>query len=169
MLSDAMVQKLNDQINAEYYSWYAYMAMSAYCQSISMNGFANWFYLQAEEERAHAEKIYKYVIDRDALVTLQPIGQPQTEFESLTEVLTLSLEHEKHITSLLNDIASEAIKSNDHATAVFMHWFITEQIEEEATARDNLDALKLAGDSGEGLLLLDREFAARKPEDGEGE
>ncbi len=151
-------------MNVEFYSAYAYLSMSAYCRLLSMNGFAHWLETQAREELLHATKMYNYLNDQGAPVTLLPIDQPPTRFQSLVEVFEKALAHERHVTALLNDLTGFALQEKDHATHTFLQWYITEQVEEEATVNDILQSLKLVKDSGQGQLMLDRELAARTPE-----
>lgn len=160
-MNPSMSLRLNKQINAELYSSYLYLAMSAYCASKSLNGFAHWFRLQAQEEQMHGLKIYDFVIDREGEIRLESIAEPLSRFESIVDVFEKAHAHEKHVTTLLNDLAGFAQKENDYATAIFLQWFITEQIEEEATVRDILERLKMIGSSGDGLLMMDHALGQR--------
>lgn len=162
MLSSKMAERLNQHLNVELYSGYLYLAMSAYCKSESMNGFANWFFVQAQEETAHALKFYNYINDQSQPVTLFQIDQPPTKFSSFVEVFEKSLSHEQHVTSCINELLTCSLQEKDHATHAFLEWFITEQVEEEASVKDILDSVKRVKDSGQGLLMLDRELATRK-------
>lgn len=161
MLSKEIQDALNEQIKNEYFASYTYLSMAAYCESINMQGFANWMRLQSQEELTHAMRIFDYVIDRDGTVALQSIGKPQSKFKSLKEMFQQVLDHEREVTSIINKLYEQAISENDHATTVELQWFITEQVEEEKTAQEILDKLKLAGDSGSALLILDSQLAAR--------
>lgn len=161
MLSEKMVNALNEQINKEIYSAYLYMSMSAYSTYIGLKGFANWFMVQYQEEMVHALKIYDYVNDQGAQVKLMTIDQPPTEFESPMEMFEKTLEHEKFVTKSINDLVDLAIKENDHATQIFLQCFVTEQIEEEANDNEIIAKLKLAGKEGNGLFMIDKELAAR--------
>lgn len=167
MITKEMQDRLNRQLNVELYASYIYLSMAAYCKSIAYNGFASWFSTQSDEERGHAMKIYSYLLDQDAAVKLQAIDQPPSEFKSLLDVIEQTLAHEQKVTKLINELAGAAQKENDFATATFLHWFITEQIEEEATVRDILDQLKRIKDSNEGLMILDRELGSRRGEGAE--
>jgi len=162
MLSEKMVNVLNEQINKEMYSAYLYMSMSAYSTYIGLKGFANWFMIQYQEEMIHAMKIYDYVNDQGAQVKLMAIEKSPTEFESPMDMFEKTLEHEKFVTKSINDLVDLAIKENDHATQIFLQWFVTEQIEEEANDNDIIAKLKLAGKEGNGLFMIDKELAARK-------
>jgi ferritin len=161
MISEKMAQKLNDQINLELFSSYVYLAMSAYFKSQNLNGFANWMLHQSGEERGHGMRIFDYLVDQDRDVVLQGIKQPQTNYESPLAAFEVTLKHEKHVTSSINELTGLAMEEKDHASRILLDWFVKEQVEEEATARDILDRLKLLKDSPQGLMLLDRELAAR--------
>lgn len=161
MLSKKMVEALNKQINNELYSAYLYLSTSAHSTFIGMKGFANWFMVQYQEEMMHAMKIYDYVNDQGGQVKLMAVAQPPTEFGSLLEMFEKTLKHEKFITKCINDLVNLAIEEKDHATNIFLQWFVTEQIEEEANDNEIISKLKLVGEEGNGLLMIDRELAAR--------
>ncbi len=161
MISEKMQEALNVQINKELYSAYLYLSMSAWCESVSLSGFANWMTIQAQEEVSHADKIFGYLNERGGRVLLQPIEGPQTEWTSILEVFEEVLEHEKLVTGLIHGLVKLARSESDYASETFLHWFVTEQVEEEASATAVVEKLKLAGDRGGGLLMLDREMAAR--------
>jgi len=161
MLSEKMQDALNGQLNREMYSAYLYLAMSAYSTYIGLKGFANWFMVQYQEEMMHAMKIYDYINDQGGQVKLMAIEQPLTEFESPLDMFEKTLEHEKFITKSINELVDLAIAEKDHATNIFLQWFVTEQIEEESNDKDIIARLKLIGKDGNGLLMLDKELAAR--------
>jgi len=161
MLNNTMLDELNKQINREIYSAYLYMSMSAYSQYIGLKGFANWFMVQYNEEMEHAMKIYTYVNDHGAQVKLMAIDEPPAEFDSALDMFEKTLEHEQFITKSINDLVDLAITEKDHATEIFLQWFVTEQIEEEGNDNDIISQLKLIGDNGNGLLMLDRELGNR--------
>jgi ferritin len=161
MLSKKMVEALNKQLNKEIYSAYLYMSMSAYSTFIGLKGFANWFMVQYQEEMVHAMKIYNYINDQGGQVKLMDIAQPLIEFKSPLDMFEKTLGHEKFITKSINELVDLTIAEKDHATSIFLQWFVTEQIEEEANDNDIISKLKLAGESGNGLLMLDKELAAR--------
>jgi len=161
MLNDKMVEALNKQLNKEMYSAYLYMSMSAYSTYIGLKGFANWFMVQYQEEMVHAMKIYDYINDQCGQVKLMAIEQPLTEFESPLDMFEKTLEHEKFITRSINELVDLAIAEKDHATNIFLQWFVTEQIEEEGNDNEIISKLKLVGEDGNGLLMLDKELAAR--------
>ncbi|MDA0525348.1 ferritin [Methanococcoides alaskense] len=161
MISERMVKALNGQINKEMYSAHLYMAMSAYSSNIGLSGFANWFMVQYQEEMLHAMKFYNYIIDQGAQVELQAIEKPAKEFGTTLDMLNATLEHEKFITRSINDLVDLAIEEKDHATNIFLQWYITEQIEEEGNDNEIIDKLKLAGEEGNGLFMIDKDLAAR--------
>jgi len=164
MLSKEVEKAINNQIKNEYYSSYIYLSMAAYCESINMQGFAKWMRTQSDEEMKHAMRLFDYVIDRDGRVVLQSIPKPPLEFGSLAKIFQQVLDHEREVTSLINKLYELAINDNDHATAVELQWFISEQVEEEKSAKDILGKLKLAGDDPSALLILDRQLSERAVE-----
>jgi ferritin len=166
MLSKKMQTALNDQINAELYSSYLYLSMAAYFEDQNLLGFANWMHMQSREENIHAMKFYTFVNDRRGRVLLQPIDGPQTEWKSALSVFEQSLEHEQHVTSLINKLVDLAIKESDHATNSFLKWFLDEQVEEESNVDKVIQDLQRVGDNAQGLFLLDRELAGRSAEGG---
>jgi len=161
MFSEKMQNALNDQINAEYYSSYLYLSMSAYFQSISLSGFAHWMRIQAQEELMHAMKFYDFVNERGGRVTLKLIEGPQTEWDSPIAIFEHVLKHEQGVTGLINNLVNLAHEEKDHATNIFLQWFVTEQVEEESTAADVLHKLNLTHGEGSGLFMMDREMAQR--------
>jgi ferritin len=161
MLSEKMQEALNTQLNKELYSAYLYMSMSAYSTYSGLKGFANWFMVQYQEEMVHAMKIYAYINDQSGQVKLRAIEQPATEFESPMDMFEQTLEHEKFITRSINELVDLAIAEKDHATNIFLQWFVTEQIEEEGNDNEIIARLKLVGEDGNGLLMLDKELATR--------
>jgi ferritin len=170
-LIGAKVEKaLNDQINAELYSAYLYLAMSAYFQSISLNGFASWMQVQAQEEVGHAMKMYAFLQDRDGTIELQAIDAPEKEWDSPLAAFGAALAHEQKVTALIGSLVEISVQEKDHAAQTFLQWFVTEQVEEEATAGDIVGKLKLVGNEGNGLFLMDGELAQRQAApDGEAE
>ena len=161
MLSNKMVKALNKQINNEIYSAYLYLSMSAYSTFKGLKGFANWFMVQYQEEMTHAMKIYDYVNDQGRQVELMTVAQPPTEFGSPLEMFEKTLEHEKFVTRCINDLVNLAVREKDHATNIFLQWFVTEQIEEEANDNEIISKLKLVGNEGNGLFMIDKELATR--------
>ena len=161
MLSEKMTQALNKQLNAEMFSAYLYLSMSAHFADIGMSGFANWMNCQYQEEMAHAMKFYNYILERGEKVTLASIDAPKTEWESPLEVIEDTLKHEQLVTSLINDLVNLAIEEKDHATNIFLQWFVSEQVEEEDSVNEVLSKLKLTGGSGNGMFILDKELGLR--------
>jgi ferritin len=161
MISKKMTDALNVQINKEIYSAYIYLSMAAYSEHIGLKGIANWFTVQYQEETGHAMRIYKYLQEQGAQVKLQAIEQPQTDYKSPTDMFEKTLAHEQYVTKSINGLVDLALKENDHATQIFLQWFVTEQVEEEANDHEILDKLKMIGESGSGLYMLDRELGAR--------
>ena len=161
MITDKMAQALNDQVNREMYSAYLYMAMSAHCNERGLKGFANWFMVQYHEEMLHAMKIYEYIQRQGAEVTLAAIQQPPTTFESPLDMFTKTLEHEQFITRSINDLMELAIAEKDHASQIFLEWYVTEQVEEEENDNDIIAQLNFIQDNPQGLMMLDRELAGR--------
>ncbi len=161
MLAEKIGAALNKQLNAELYSSYLYLSMSAYFQSISLPGFANWMRIQAQEELVHAMKFYDFINERGGRVMLQPVEGPQTEWSSPIDAFENVCRHEQKVTGLINDLVNLAVGERDHATDIFLQWFVTEQVEEESSAGEVVQKLKLMGDAGGGLFMLDREMGQR--------
>ncbi len=161
MLKDPIEEALNDQINAELYSEYVYLSMAAYYEEEGLPGFAAWMRAQADEEHAHAMRLYDYIIERDGRVTLDPIDGPPTEWSSPADAFEAAYEHEVEISGLIDDLVALAREENDNATENMLQWFVAEQVEEEATAQEIIDKLRYVGDDGPGLLMLDQELGQR--------
>jgi ferritin len=159
MISNSMADRLNGQINNEFYSAYFYMSMSAHSETENLKGIAAWFMAKYEEEMAHAMKIYRYLHDQDARVVLDAVDKPPTEYAGVLDMFEKTLAHEKTVTAAFNDLVDAALAERDHATNIFLHWFVTEQIEEEATVGDIIGRVKLVGERGEGLYMIDNELA----------
>jgi len=158
MLSNDIQTAINSQIKNEYYSSYLYLSMAAYCESINFAGFSGWLRNQSEEELRHALRFFDYMLDRDGRVVLDTIVQPPSEFRSLLEIFQQVLDHEKEVTGTINRLYEIAVTENDHATAVELQWFIQEQVEEEKSASDMVENIKLADDNSAALLMLDRQL-----------
>ncbi len=152
---------INRHINAELYSSYLYLSMSTYCESIDLPGFARWMRIQSEEEYTHAMKFVDYLQDRDNRVALLPIEQPPVEFDSVEDVMRQTLAHEQYVSQLINELYGVAVSVNDYASQIMLQWFVSEQVEEEKTARDVIAALDMVRGRPDALLLLDREMGAR--------
>ncbi len=161
IISQKLGKALNEQINKEMYSAYLYLSMSAWAESENWRGATHWFAAQAKEEMGHAMKIYKYVFERGNRVTLDAIDKPKSEFKSLTDVFAQTLEHEKLVTDSIHKLVDMAAAENDHAASIFLQWFVTEQVEEEATASEMLAHLQRIGDSKQGLYMLDNVLSKR--------
>jgi ferritin len=161
MLDGKMQDALNGQLNAELYSAYLYLSMSAFYESQDLRGFANWMRVQFQEELAHAMKFYDHVNQRDGRVTLQAVKGPTLEWDSPRAPFEAAYQHEQKISGMINELADLAIQLRDHATHNFLEWFVAEQVEEEAAVKEIVQKLKLVGDSGEGLFLIDRELGQR--------
>jgi len=161
MLSEKMQEALNGQLNAELYSSYLYMSMNAYFKSINLDGFANWMHFQAQEELTHAMKFYDFIIQRGGKVRLQQVAAPPWEWDSPLGVFEATLEHEQKVTGLINALVDLALTEHDHATNIFLQWFVSEQVEEEESVGGVLEQLKLMGEAKGGLFMIDRELAKR--------
>jgi len=161
MLSEKIGEALNAQINAELYSAYLYLSMSACFSSINLPGFASWMKVQAQEEMLHASMFYDYVNERGGRVRLKEIAAPPNEFDSPLAIFEATLGHERKVTGLINDLVNIAIEEKDHAAQVFLQWFVSEQVEEESTADGILQKLKLIGDDKSGLFMMDQELGRR--------
>lgn len=161
MLNDRMQKALNDQINAEMYSAYLYLAMAAHLEVKGLPGMANWMQIQYQEETAHAFKFYRYVVERGGRVTLEKIDKPPFEWATPLAAFEGVIEHERHITDRINKLADLAVELRDHATQGVLDWFIAEQVEEEATAEAIINKLRLLGDTGPGLFMMDQELGQR--------
>ena len=160
MLSKKMEQAINDQIKWEYYSAYMYLSQAAYFNSLGLPGFANWLEVQTQEELFHGTKMFRYVLEKGAKVQLQGIDAPPNTWKTPLDAFQFALNHEYEVTKRINALVDLAQKEKDHASAIFLQWFVTEQVEEEANFGDTVNKLKLVGDGG-GLFMLDRELAAR--------
>lgn len=161
MINEKMEKAFNAQINKELYSAYLYLSMSAYMQSVGLAGFANWMRVQSQEETFHAMAMFDYVLERGGNVTLEAIDAPVHTWKNVLEVFEETLAHEHYVTSLINKLADVADEVKDRAALAFIQWFITEQVEEEATDADIVSKLKLINLNGDALFTLDKDFAAR--------
>ena len=161
MLSKKLQDAMNEQIKNELYSAYLYLSMSAYCEAANLPGFGHWMRMQAQEEEAHAMKFYDFIHERGGRVVLQAIDQPPLEFPSPLAVFEQTLEHEQKVTGMIHDLYTLAVEEKDYASQIFLQWFVTEQVEEEDSASQILETLKMIGDKGHALLMLDRELGKR--------
>lgn len=160
-MNEKIFKALNEQIKHEFYSSFIYLSVASYFENIPLDGFAKWFRKQAQEEHEHAMKIYNYIIDRNVHVDLQPIDKPPVQFNSIESIFELALKHEKKVTQWIYQIYELAVQEKDHATHVFLQWFIMEQVEEEKNAQDNLDQIKFIGDDKAALFVLDQNFGKK--------
>jgi ferritin len=161
MISAKMEAELNEQVNKEFYSAYLYLAMAAYCTTIGLPGFSHWMRLQYEEENMHVTKMYDYILDQGGEVHLKAIEEPQKEFGTPLEIFEKTLEHEQFITASINKLMSLAIEENDYATQTFLQWYVTEQVEEEASVQDVLNPLRMVGNDKGGLMMIDQKLEGR--------
>ncbi len=152
---------LNQQINKEFYSAYLYLEFSNYFKAKSLDGFANWYMIQAQEERDHAMLFYTYIQNQNEEVVLEAIDKPETDFSCHEDVLKAGLEHEKYVTSLINGIYSAAYEVKDFRTMQFLDWFVKEQSEEETNANDLISKMELFGSDPKSLYMLNQELAGR--------
>lgn len=160
-MDDRVYELLNDQINKELYSSYLYLSFADYYEEEGLSGFANWYEIQAKEERDHALIFRNYLHDNGCKVRLLAVDQPDKEFDSFLAPLEAGLEHEKYVTSLINGIYAAAAEAKDYRTMKFLDWFIEEQMEEEDTADDMITRMKLFGGDAKALYDLDQECAGR--------
>ena len=161
MLSDRLLKALNSQVNAEIYSAYLYLGMAAYFDSASLKGFANWMKVQAKEEMTHAIKFYEHINGRGGKVALSSIEKPPQTWTSPLHIFESTLVHEKKVTGMINDLVNLAIEEKDHASNNMLQWFISEQVEEESSADEIVQKLKLIGDGKSGLFMLDQQLGQR--------
>lgn len=164
MLNQKVQDKINEQINNEFYSSYSYLAMAAYCENQMFTGCSSWLRAQAAEENSHAMRLYDFLLARGGKVDLQQIEQPRTDFESITHVFESVLQQEKKVTAQIDALYELAFHEKAFAALVELEWFIQEQVEEEKTAREILHKFKLVAADPSSLLDLDRELGERKPD-----
>ncbi|MBR3751460.1 MAG: ferritin [Clostridia bacterium] len=161
MLNEKVRELLNQQINKEFYSAYLYLDFSNYFKARGLDGFANWYMVQAQEERDHAILFYTYLQNENMPVTLEAIGKPDKVFSCDMDVLKAGLEHELYVTGLINDIYAAAYEVRDFRTMQFLDWFVKEQGEEETNANDLISKMELFGSDAKSLYMLNQELAAR--------
>lgn len=162
MLNEQLSKMLNDQMNYEFYSAHVYLAMAAYCSGESLDGFANFFIVQAEEERFHAMKIYKYLNDRGQRATISGMDTPNNEYESVLEAFEDGYRHEQIVTKRFYELSDAALNEREHATIQFLKWFIDEQVEEESMFDTIIQKLKRIDQDSNAFFMLEAEFAQRK-------
>jgi ferritin len=162
MISKKISEAINRQINREFYSAYLYFSMASYFESINLRGFAHWMEIQSKEELSHGKKLYSFLIERGGRSLMQDIEAPPSEWTSPTNAFEDTYNHERAVTEMINELVNLAKDEKDHATAVFLQWFIKEQVEEEASSDEIIQKLKMVGEKGHALFMIDRELAQRK-------
>nr|WP_304516443.1 ferritin [Cohnella sp. CFH 77786] len=160
-MKEELTEALNDQMNYEFYSAHVYMAIAAYCSAESLDGFANFFIVQAEEERFHAMKLYKYLNDRGKRATLSGFAAPQNEYDSMLDAFEHAFAHEQEVTRRIYHLSDLAMNDREHATIQFLKWFIDEQVEEEAMFDSIIHKLKRIDKDSNAFFMMDAEFAQR--------
>jgi len=161
MITKNLQTAIVEQLNKEFHSAYIYLGMSAYCSNEGFNGASSWFLIQYQEEVAHGMKMFKYLEDQGAEISLPEIKGVKVKYKSLLDVFKKSLAHEQYMTKNLNELSDIAMKEKDHATYNLLQWYVTEQVEEEATVSEIIDHITLVGDSGYGLYTIDKELSGR--------
>jgi ferritin len=161
MISKTMQDAINDQINKELYSSYLYLSMAAYFENKNLPGFAKWMHVQEGEERGHAMKLYEFLGDRGGRVLLKPIAAPETDWKTSLDLFKQVAEHEAAVTASIHALYALATKENDYASQVMLHWFITEQVEEEKNAAEIVQQLELVEARGTAVLMLDHQLGKR--------
>jgi len=161
MISEKMQNAINDQIKAELDSFYLYLAMAAYCETVNFKGFASWFKKQAAEEQEHAFKFYGYLVDRGGRVILKGLDTPQADYASIQKCFELTLDHERVVTGRINQLYGMAVAEKDYASQEMLNWFVKEQIEEEASATEMLETIKMVEGRAGSLIYLDRHAGKR--------
>ncbi|GAA0726350.1 ferritin [Clostridium malenominatum] len=161
MLSQGLNKAINEQINYEMYSENIYLAMQAYCSSIDLEGFANFFKVQVQEERFHSMKFFQFIIDRGGRVNIGAIEAPENTYNSLLDAVKSAYEHEQKVTKRIYNLADLATEERDHATMSFLRWFIDEQVEEESTFSALISKLERIGENSAAIYMLDAELAQR--------
>jgi ferritin len=161
MISKKMADSLNKHMNLELYSAHLYLSMSSCANEMGLKGAANWLFVQYREEMIHFMKFYTYLVEQGVNITLLASKTVPNSYKSLLDIMQKTLAHEQLITSCINDLSEQAVQEKDHASQIFLQWFVTEQIEEENNDRDLIAKLKLVGDNGHGILMIDAEMAQR--------
>lgn len=162
MANKKIEKALNKQFNAELYSAYLYWAMSAWFEQQNLPGFAHWLEMQAFEELQHSHKFYKYVVETDGTPDFDAVAKPPVKWDSPLEAFEEVLKHEKDVTSKVHKLMALAREENDYPTENFLQWFVSEQVEEEANAKQVVERLKMVGDGPQGMFMMDRHMAARQ-------
>ena len=161
MLTQKMQAALEEHVGAELGSAYLYLAMSAYCEAIAFKGFGRWMRVQFQEETEHATKLLDYLLSRGCKVSFKPVAAPPKEFGTILAVFEQTLEHERSVTKRVHDLYDLAGAEKDTATQVFLQWFVSEQVEEEARASEIVDKLRMVADRPGSALYLDKEYGKR--------
>ncbi|MGB0872895.1 MAG: ferritin [Solirubrobacterales bacterium] len=161
MLNDSVQEALNEQVKHEFYSAHVYLAMCAWFEDQGLPGFASWMRMQYQEELGHGIRIFDFINDRDGKVIIEGVDAPPTSWDSPLAAFEAAYENEKAVSKSIDDLYDLAGKENDHATRVMLQWFITEQVEEEASTKQAVDRLKLAGNDSSALLVLDQQLGSR--------
>lgn len=161
MISTAMQKAINEQINKEFYSSYLYLSMAAYFDAKNLPGFAQWMYVQAEEERGHGMKLFKHLLERGGKIELKGIAEPQIDWKTYLEVFKKVQEHEAAVTASINTLYELTLSEKDYPVQVLLQWFITEQVEEEKNAADIVQQLELIDARGTAVLMLDHQLGKR--------
>ena len=165
-MNERMQEAFNGQINEELFSSYVYLSMAAHFEEQNLEGFASWMRQQAQEEVAHAMRLFDHIIRRGGRVALRAIGEPPADFENPLDAFEKALAHERHITGCINNLYGMALEERDYPAQMELQWFIDEQVEEEENTGRVVDQLKLVGDNQSALLILDREMGQRQGEEG---
>lgn len=165
MIKAKVETAINNQINKELYSYYLYLSMAAHFESNNLKGFSHWLRVQANEESEHAMKLYDYLLQRGGRVVLQTIEAPPSNWKSYQHIFEDAYQHEQRVTGLIHELVELACAEKDYATDVFLEWFVSEQVEEETNALEVLQRVKLAGNEGGALLMLNSELGKRSAKD----
>ncbi len=163
MISDVLVDEINEQIKFEMYSAYMYLAMSAWCAERNLSGFAHWMNMQAQEEVDHAMRFFNFLLERGGRVELQALDAPPVDYGTPLAIMEQSLEHEKFVSSRIHHLYKLAVEEGDYPAQVMLQWFVSEQVEEEASIDEIVERMKMFGSDGAALLMVDTQLAARKP------
>ena len=164
MISDTLREEINEQIKYEMYSAYMYLAMSAWCAERNLSGFAHWMNLQAREEVDHAMRFFNFLLERGGRIELQALDAPPVDYGTPLAVMEKSLEHEKFVSSRIHHLYKLAVEEGDYPAQVMLQWFVSEQVEEEASIDEIVERMKMFGSDGTSLLMVDTQLGARQPE-----
>jgi ferritin len=168
-MNQKVERALNEQMHAEFFSFYLYLSVAAYFTARHLDGFSHWMRIQAQEEFSHAMKLFDFINERGGTVQLMALDEPQGQWDSPSAAVESVLKHERHISARINSLVDLANAENDHATAVMLHWYVSEQVEEEANADTLFHQVEMVESSPHGLLMIDRELAGRQLPQAEGE